>query len=394
MSVDVTTLNSEGGADALRNVLAEHGIAIVTNVLSPTECLEAEERWRNDLVDLVDQHELANAPHCQKVFRQLTRQNAADAIKAWPEGCDEAIGMAKRGFAGLRGLPHGEFAWQCRLHPVVRDAFAAAHNVSVDDLSVGCDSVFWSNPNCAKADSNNEWLHCDQNHNTGLTWPIFQGLLYIWPSGKPRASTTVVWPGSHKAEVYGRMMADPYAVEKGTSSGGQLIKTNMLQSDDGRALHTEAVLGARRVPMPPGSLLLWDSRTIHQGWSGGPRLAVPVCWEPRDRRSEQALRRKFWMAATGTFSTHSSTEGRVHSLAAKAPESKIAASQESEFLRLPLKAGLVPFSVDPTMVEQWRDALPKLWAGSRHDRSSRLIADKADVDLITPLLRQEVAQVL
>ena len=34
-------------------------------------------------------------------------------------------------------------------------------------------------------------------------------------------------------------------------------------------------------------LLLWDSRTVHQGWRGGPRLAMPICWEPRHRRSEE-----------------------------------------------------------------------------------------------------------
>ena len=36
----------------------------------------------------------------------------------------------------------------------------------------------------------------------------------------------------------------------------------------------------------PWGLLLWDSRTVHQGWRGGPRLAQPICWEPRERRSQ------------------------------------------------------------------------------------------------------------
>merc|ERR1719356_604913 len=62
--------------------------------------------------------------------------------------------------------------------------------------------------------------------------------------------------------------------------------------------------GARRMPVPAGGLLLWTSRTTHQGWRGGPRLAQPVCMEPRARRSNEALERKLRLAALGLPSTH------------------------------------------------------------------------------------------
>ena len=32
--------------------------------------------------------------------------------------------------------------------------------------------------------------------------------------------------------------------------------------------------GARRIPVPKGALLIWNSRTIHQGHGGGGKLAV------------------------------------------------------------------------------------------------------------------------
>merc|ERR1719491_1769231 len=69
---------------------------------------------------------------------------------------------------------------------------------------------------------------------------------------------------------------------------------------------------ARRIRAPAGSLLLWNSRTVHQGWSGGPRLAQPVCWEPRGRRDDAALERKLRLCALGFPSSHWASLGLPH----------------------------------------------------------------------------------
>lgn len=181
----------------------------------------------------------------------------------------------------------------------------------------------------------------DQNHRTGLTWPCAQGVLYVWPSEGNDTSTTVVWPRSHR-EVYERIMQDAEAVARGRSIGGQSVKLRELQDASLREeLLREAVLGSRRVPCPKGSLLLWDSRTIHQGWRGGPRLAQPICWEPRERRPEAAARRKRWMCCSGVASSHSASEGRVHGMAKEAPRPSV-----EDGLPL-LRASLVPWGVRP-----------------------------------------------
>eukprot|EP00913_Durusdinium_trenchii_P018147 g17050.t1 len=133
-----------------------------------------------------------------------------------------------------------------------------------EELVVGLNPVFWSSAQDAGKDTNPEWLHVDQNHRTGSS-----------------SSSTVVWPKSH-TEVYERMMEDPLAMLRGRSLAGQTVKLKELNQPHLREeLMSEALLNARRVPCPAGSLLLWDSRTVHQGWRGGPRLAQPICWEPR-----------------------------------------------------------------------------------------------------------------
>merc|ERR1712217_246749 len=104
-------------------------------------------------------------------------------------------------------------------------------------------------------------------------------------------------------------MEDPSAQKCGQS----VRLDNITDGNYRRELTAAAAASSRRVPCPPGSLLLWDSRTIHQGWAGGPRLAQPVCWEPRDRRESDhnALGRKVFMCAAGLPSSHSSAEARV-----------------------------------------------------------------------------------
>jgi len=198
----------------------------------------------------------------------------------------------------------GELAWRARLHPNVKEVFASIFGVSDDDLSVGMDKVFFTPDGASSSDVNHQWLHVDQNHHTGLKHLCYQGVLYVLPSG-PASSTTAVWPGSHRDEVYQqRVMSAPES-----NTDRQFVPLNDIPDFD---LRREAVALTRRIPMPSGALLLWDSRAVHQGWNGGPRLAVPVCWEPRERVDAQIRKKKLYFSAAGVPTSHSPSEGRLH----------------------------------------------------------------------------------
>jgi len=241
------------------------------------------------------------------------------------------------------------------------------------------------------------WVVCPTSVRLRLVWATLKlilaaartGILYVWSSESTKSSTTVVWPGSHRPEIYDSViMADAHAKHHGRNSFGQLVKLNLLKSEAGARVHAEALAGARRVPVPAGALLLWDSRTTHQGWSGGPRLAQPVCWEPTERRAEEALRRKLWMCATGTPSSHSSTEGRIHGMAAKKPATPCAGGNLADGYALPLRSTLTPFPVKPGAKMEWETMLPTLW------RDGKSGADDADMVAIRALLRDDVVDAL
>lgn len=172
------------------------------------------------------------------------------------------------------------------------------------------------------------WPHVDQNDHDFIIaqQDVYQGLIYCWSRSDRRSSTTVVWPGSHIPEVYDLYMKD----------------ASMVQDLETRDTLMQGWLShARRVTVPIGGLLLWSSRTTHQGWSGGPRLAQPVCWEPRERRSAKVRGRKLALVALGLPSTHSASLGQPHNLVLqRRPMATLPEQRGSSFGKtvLPMKA--------------------------------------------------------
>merc|ERR1712178_399173 len=119
--------------------------------------------------------------------------------------------------------------------------------------------------------------------------------------------------------TYEAMMSDPKMVASGAKGNHFCQIRGLSQKQLASSLEQRWDADAGRVPVPPGGLFLWSSRTLHQGWTGGPRLAQPVCWEPSERRDEQALDRKLRLAALGLPSTHWASLGVPHNLVTPEP---------------------------------------------------------------------------
>jgi hypothetical protein len=271
---------SERDVDSqLSEVFREYGCALVTDVLTAEECRSMAAAWSRDLAG-------AN-------FRPRDRLG--------PGGS----GPFSSGYGIINGLLHGEMAWRARLHARIRRMFGILHRCPPEDLVTGIDVVFFSPENAnGSAKENLQWLHVDQTNEDFNV----QSVLYIMDSRSEWRSSTAVWPGSHH-EVYRRLMRD----SKATELSQQTSRVQSLQLNDCKETRIvdEAVTNTRRVPCPAGSLFLWDSKLIHQGWSGGPRLAQPICFEPRKWRDEPAFLRKLFACATGMSTTHSSREARM-----------------------------------------------------------------------------------
>eukprot|EP00755_Sulcionema_specki_P006040 Sspe_Gene.34391::Locus_16722_Transcript_1_1_Confidence_1.000_Length_1500::g.34391::m.34391 len=333
-----------GDEARLTEVMDKYGVAIVANVATPDEVKQLEGLWMEDLTALASRGCTMPRP-----WSRFMRKGA----EGWPSAT--ALGTK---LTVQRAINHGSLAWAARMHPRVKQCFATLHETS--DLVTGNDALFFKPGGYEVKDEDRFWCHSDVcRHMEGGEWKCVQGVLYVWGSDHPGASTTVVCPGTHR-EVYDEMMADPAMT---TLKSHFCSVTKIYDRQVREKLLERAHSLARRVPVPAGGLLLWDSRLLHQGWGGGKRLAVPVCWEPRERRTPAARKRKLWMVGTGTPSRHWASLGSVHSAAPKRPspqdDGECEDSTPHDFVRFPLHASLVPYPITDT--KAWLRVLPTLW---------------------------------
>ena len=298
--IAAATVPFDRASGELVNALRQFGFAIVTGILSDAEVTAAESLFSRDLRSIV------NLP--DDSFAATVLGKSANIARDWPATEDGAfrLGQKVAGFASDYGLPHGQCAWFCRQHPRVQAVFASIFGT--DELVCGADNLFYDNravpPGVAEAERvDRMWPHADQSSHVAGSgqWDVFQGILYLWPASED-TSATVIWPASH---------LQPYAdLMKSADFPRHFCKLP-------RGMQGDFVANAGRVRVPPGAMLLWSSKTIHQGWAIGPRLAVPICFEPRKRRDKAAYQRKQQCVMNGIPTTHWASLGIPHTVCSK-----------------------------------------------------------------------------
>lgn len=337
----------------LHEVMKEHGFCIVNNVLTSAEVDAAIALWGADLRSVCDFKTMNNflASPCKLGGEECTSEMieavtcASNTINAstdrqlpevWPGRC------AENQQYNSYSLPQGRFAWNMRCNSRARRVFEVLYGVSGSELVVGMDYVFFAPRGVRPEVWDWVWGHADQNTSEAQVrdWMVYQSVLPVWDLMDASVSTTVIWPGSH-THIFDTLMQC-----EGLECVGQYVELSRLQGPEGARVNERYVREARRVPLRAGSMIVWNSRTIHQGWRKGPRLAMPLCWEPAHRRDRQAFNRKVFMAASGLASTHWASLGRLHntSLAKSRKPWPLAVRGGAEDVVAPLR-GVAPCTV-------------------------------------------------
>jgi hypothetical protein len=388
----------------LVSVLEEHGFAVVNDVLNSEDVMELQALFGRDLMDVCD-HGInsteTNPTTVLEAYGRIVSAALIDVPRLWP-------GIHRRpSLAASFGIPQGRFAWAARMHPNIRAIYRLCHKdeleketrdtpFSGDALSVGMDQVFFKPEHSACAAFTDCWGHADLNIHCsdggGGRYRVYQSIVSLWPSLDMQDSTTVVWPRSHR-NIFPSLMIDTAAVTNGKIGGishftrvdgmkgkpaapeyfshvapdmKTAFEEHIKYSEDpkySQRLHSRwsnerYLREARRVPLAAGSLIIWDSRTVHQGWDEGRRLAMPVCWEPRGRMSEVCegelvARRKLRIAASGRCTTHWASLGREHSVPSRKPSTTAASNDNCSLVELATSRMLVPYCVSPEFAGQY-----------------------------------------
>ncbi len=296
------TIPFENYKEHIKNILDKWGFVVVTNILSPEECQEAEQLMYDDLLNTIDTSALQNAELSRlKQVETKIRTNE----EHWPQA--SLPGLVGKGFLSKKGLPQGKFAWKLRLNKKCLEMYKHLHDD--DDLVVGLDLPFLST-NISRYKSTNPWPHADQNINTKLGCDkSYQGILYVWDATSNDSANTVVWPRSWNTEYNSLLTA---SIPKWDKIKHGLYIENIPDFELKQRLMNDWHHKARRVQVPAGGIIIFNSRTIHQGFPVGNRLAQTLSWEPKKYRFNSALYNKISAIHQGIGTTHWASLGIHH----------------------------------------------------------------------------------
>jgi hypothetical protein len=296
------TINKNADLTIFKNILDKYGFAVITNVLEPEEIDYLKNIFKRELLDCIDSDEVKKYRELESLYSDLIGGKIQFPKASIP-------GAATKGFVSLCNFPQGEFAWKTRLNNSVKSIFANLHSCDPDEMCVSLDIPFY-NPDHSKTDDVEMWAHTDQNIKlkTGSD-PSFQGLLYIDSATTEGTSNTVVYPCSHTDE-YIRMMT---SIPDELHDTNHTIHISAIPDDDIRnELIDKWNKKCRRIPVPAGSILIFNSKLIHQGYPAGTRLVQPICWEQKVYRHEKAYRQKLQACLYGYGTTHWASLGLIH----------------------------------------------------------------------------------
>ena len=241
--------------NCLNDYLDEHGVAVIPNILTEDECLY----YRNNIWDELEH----------------VTQNRFDInnLDTWNEFYN--LNPLQSMLLHHYSLGHMQPIWNIRQHPNVYQVFEKIWDTSVNDLLVSFDGLSIHLPpektNRGWYESN--WFHTDQSSKK-IGKHCIQGLINLYPVNDGDATLSILKDSHFKHESF---FKDNQIIN---SSDWYQLKDNDL--DYFKSCESQAIKA------DIGSMILWDSRTFHQGIQSGPnreyenfRMAIYITMMPR-----------------------------------------------------------------------------------------------------------------
>lgn len=228
--------NYDCNLDTVKAQLDKYGVAVIPNVVSAEKCIQL----RKEIWDEVS---------------YVTKGNfKLEDQKTWKQYYEYFMplhGMMLQ----HHSLGQMEALWKIRELPEVQDVFAKIWNVNRDKLIASFDALSIALPHEITNRGyyrDNKWMHTDQSSlKKGLH--CIQGLVNLYPVNEGDATLTV-YEGSHN-------LHEKYFIDHKLTNKADWYKLD----DVGNQYFTNAGCAHTRVKAGLGSMVLWDSRTFHQG---------------------------------------------------------------------------------------------------------------------------------
>jgi ectoine hydroxylase-related dioxygenase (phytanoyl-CoA dioxygenase family) len=259
--------------DNVKQVLNYYGVAIIPNILNEEECNAMNNGMWETLEHITqtwDKPIKRDNPESWRGMQQLYPKHSM-LLQHWSVG-------------------HSQYVWNVRQNPKVVEIFAKIWECEKEDLLVSFDGVSYSMP---PEQTRLGWykgkdaLHCDQSY-LNSDFLCVQGWINGYDTNEGDASLSILESSSD----YHKDFQNKF---KKTDKADWCL----LTEEERRFYEEEKICLFKRIKCPKGSLVLWDSRTIHCGSEALKTRITPnfrnityVCYEPRSNCTSKDILKK------------------------------------------------------------------------------------------------------
>jgi hypothetical protein len=258
--------------ETLKETLTNYGVAIIPRVLDENECnLIISGIW--DFLEYITQEwEIPLNRHNKETWREFYKLYPLHSmlLQYW-------------------GVGHSQVSWDVRQNIKIVEIFAHFWNCGINDLLVSFDGLSFNlPPETTKKgwNRNNTWYHTDQSFTT----PEFK-CIQSWVTGfdiNDGDATLSFMEGSNK---YHNEFKDMFNI---------VDKQNWYRlNKEEQQFYSNKNCNIKNIKCPKGSLVFWDSRTIHCGVEASKNRTIPniraviyLCYMPRNLCSKANLKKK------------------------------------------------------------------------------------------------------
>lgn len=263
--------------DQVKNMLDKYGAAVVPNIIQPDQCeIFRNEQWK--LVEKLLSEEIPtfskNDTSTWKSFQKLMPLHKM-MIKHW-------------------GVGHSQLAWDLRQTPEIVDVFAKIWNVNQSDLICSFDAMSFhlppevTDPKKTYWKNGEAWLHVDQSFARN-NFECVQSFITLADTNVGDGTYTFI-EGSNK---FHKEFANTFPeVTKSKKDWYQF-------TEDELEFYNERKCELRRITCKAGSLVLWDSRTVHSGCQPfyerkepNTRQVFYLCYTPRALATKSIIKKR------------------------------------------------------------------------------------------------------
>lgn len=260
--------------ETLKETLEKYGVAVIPNVLNEEECKEMVSGMWDFFEHLTQNWEKQINRNDKDTWREFYKlyPNHAMLIQHWNVG-------------------HAQVSWDLRQKEKIVEIFAHFWNCVKEDLLVSFDGLSFAFP---PEDTNrgwfrnHTWYHADQAFvKNRRKFECVQS----WVTGldvEEGDATLTVYEGSHKLQ-------EEFANKFNVTNKTDWYKLNNMEE----LFYIEKGCKRVNIKCPKGSMVFWDSRTIHCGTEARRnrenkkfRSVVYLCYQPREQITPALLRKK------------------------------------------------------------------------------------------------------